>query len=136
VPLLPQPGDYCLTIRQPWCALVLAGEKQIENRSWHCPARVIGSRIWLHAAARPDALSHADRRRWRDALAALPVPWPTGALLGSVVVADCLPCADLPAQLRARPDAHGPLCWIFAAPESLPVPVPARGRLGLWKWAG
>jgi hypothetical protein len=42
-----------LTIWQPWASLVLAGAKPIEWRGYPFPVRMVGSRIAIHAGARP-----------------------------------------------------------------------------------
>jgi hypothetical protein len=118
-----------LTVRQPWASLIVAGVKRVENRSW--PTRYRG-RLWVHAAqSRPEGWS------WEDVLAdfGLAVPqglpaWddlPSGAVVGSVEVYDCL---DVDAVEDAF--AGGPWCWMLRDPRPLAVPFTCKGSLGLW----
>jgi len=39
----------CLTIKQPWAALIAAGFKTVENRSYAPPKTIRGKRIGIHA---------------------------------------------------------------------------------------
>lgn len=38
-----------LSIRQPWAQLILDRGKDVENRSWPCPSKHVGTPILLHA---------------------------------------------------------------------------------------
>lgn len=52
--LLPKPGDLALTLWQPWADLIMAGVKDVENRSWPVPSTLpqwgrcsgCGVRVW------------------------------------------------------------------------------------------
>lgn len=138
-------GSSCLSIQQPWAHLIFAGLKPVENRSR--PTRFRG-RIFVHASARLAC------RNWADVFSGPPVPWtegltvdhpapavlpaladlPTGAVVGSVELYDCLTLADLPKSLKRHPQAGGPFCWLLRDPRPLAFPVPAKGKLGIWKW--
>src|SRR5437763_5636355 len=83
--LRPQPGDRCLSIRQPWMWLIFAGGKILENRTWKTHYR---GPLWLHAAAaapptdyRPGPARYGGRRLVLPERAELV----RGALLGRVV---------------------------------------------------
>lgn len=39
-----------ITIKQPWASLIVYGIKDIENRTWPCPRKYIGQRVFIHAA--------------------------------------------------------------------------------------
>lgn len=39
-----------ITIKQPWASLIVHGIKDIENRTWPCPRKYIGQRVFIHAA--------------------------------------------------------------------------------------
>ena len=41
-----------ITIRQPWASLIAHGIKDIENRTWKCPTKHIGTRVLIHAAVK------------------------------------------------------------------------------------
>ena len=70
-----------LTIRQPWASLIVAGIKDVENRSWLTSYR---GRLGIHAGSRVE----------QDALDAyghlLDGDLPRGALIGSVTLVDCI----------------------------------------------
>lgn len=40
-----------LSIRQPWATLILLQGKDVENRSWPCPAKHIGQTVLIHASS-------------------------------------------------------------------------------------
>lgn len=113
-----------LTIRQPWASLIVAGIKDVENRTWTTQAP---RRVAVHAAKQWD-------RAWADSPAADVIaafiaehePLPTGAIIGSVTVADVV--RDNPSPW-AEPDCWH---WTLAEPEVFAKPIPMRGRLSLW----
>lgn len=120
------PADLpALTIRQPWLAAILAGDKRVENRSW--PTKYRGF-IALHAAR---ALSREGRD---DPLVQAVLARPgapaltTGALVATARITDChrdIGCC--------RPWGQpGLYHWTLADVRPLPEPIPATGRLGLW----
>ena len=81
-----------LTLRPHWAWLVLNGHKDIENRSW--PTR-LRERIWVHAGMRPttraeyaDFVATCRRRRIRNYPEREGIP--TGGIVGSVAIADCV----------------------------------------------
>ncbi|MFE2823478.1 hypothetical protein [Streptomyces sp. NPDC059271] len=113
-----------ITVRQPWAACILHGDKRIENRPRPWTA---GWRL-LHAAAA------IDRPALRDPLAARTIrslELPTRAVLGVVRITGSH--TDTPKQLCspwAQPDRfHLDLDDI----HPLPLPVPCDGRLGPWR---
>src|SRR5690606_24881415 len=56
-PVAASQGEHAmkaLTIRQPWAAAIVHGTKRTENRSWPAPAKHLGTRILIHAAASND----------------------------------------------------------------------------------
>lgn len=68
--------------------------KTIETRSWPAPASAIGQRIAIHASALdPDSAKARRMPGYRESLNAIPHgdPLPTGAVIGSAVLADCVP---------------------------------------------
>jgi hypothetical protein len=110
-------GDLrALTVRQPWASLIIAGIKDVENRSR--PLRHRGT-IAVHAGLGTD----------RDAMAAhgrlLPA-YPAGVIIGLVDVIGCV-------RDSASPWAEaGYWHWLLARPRPC-EPLPARGALGLWR---
>jgi|GEM_PF-3784742 len=45
--------DKAISIKQPWAYLICTGIKDIENRTWKCPEKYIGQRVYVHASAKP-----------------------------------------------------------------------------------
>lgn len=39
-----------ISIKQPWASLICLGIKDIENRTWKCPQKYIGERVFIHAS--------------------------------------------------------------------------------------
>lgn len=118
----------CLSLHQPWPELIFLGRKRYELRSWRTGYR---GRLWLHAGRQ------VERRDAR--LAGLdPATLPTGALVGSVNVVDCVPytpaiCDELHAA-AADFDPWEPDLWAWVLEEArrLSVAIPMSGKLGLF----
>lgn len=119
---------YALTLIQPWATLVFAHGKDIENRMWVPPDRLVGQRIAVHAGRAVDHQLATDAHR---AGYAMPDPLPAGALLGTVTLAEVHHAAEcrLRCSLWADPDAFH---WMLTDPRPMPEPVPCRGRQRLW----
>ena len=105
-----------LTVKQPWATLLVAGVKDVENRSWSTNHR---GPLWIHAG------------KGRDA----PPPgvtldesldYPTGVLLGTVDLVDII--QDSTSQWGEPGSYH----WVVQPMVALARPIPMRGRLGLW----
>ncbi len=105
-------GQRCITVKQPWAALIISGVKRVENRSWTTKYR---GRLWIHAGRSWDARSG----RSNDGT------YPMGALLGRVELVDVV--TDSTDEF-AQPWMYH---WVLANP--FPVePIPMRGKQGLW----
>ena len=119
-----------LTIAQPYAHLIMSGIKRVENRTWNLAMR---GKLWIHSAK---SVSRADVAYYREAgqLEAGAVLH-TGSILGHVTIIDSVPVKKLPAELRRqqREFIDGPFCFILADPVLLPAPIPARGKLGIWR---
>lgn len=81
-----------LSIRQPWAWLIVAGHKDIENRSW--PTKVRG-RFLIHAATyQPrDSEIAAIERAIRDSGLSITIPRSLlrfGGIIGSAELVDCV----------------------------------------------
>jgi hypothetical protein len=132
----PAAGDRCLSVKQPWSTLIVAGLKRCENRSR--PTKYRG-RLLIHASARTDYQWEAG---WYagDGDDAIDLPGrdaiPMGVLLGSVELYDCVALADLPPELAGSVFAGGPFCYLLRDARPLAEPVAARGALGIWTWRG
>lgn len=104
-----------LTVHQPWASLIVAGVKKIENRSW--PTNYRGP-VNIHAGQTTDPSD------WTATLDDIP----TGAILGTVNIVDCV--RDSTDEFAEA----GEWNWVLEDARALDVPVPAKGKLGLWNW--
>jgi hypothetical protein len=114
---------HALSLRQPWAALVVAGRKTIEVRSW--PTRRLG-RVLVHAARltddRPEARTHVSP----DLVDAAGL---RGGIVGAVEIVRCVTYGNLDEFVRDQglhlndpswfrgPRLYG---FVFARPERLP----------------
>lgn len=92
--------------------------KQFETRTWPCPPDLIGQRIAIHAAKREPRFEHVGsytvcRQNLSGAYGITPtkdrwdlddwVRLPLGAVVGSAVVADCLPIVERGSEALCMP---------------------------------
>lgn len=113
--------SIALTIRQPWAWAVVAGHKDVENRSW--PTNYRGT-LYIHAAKRHEA--HADDVLALDHGLRLPPSLVYGALIGTVEIVDCVRDSD--SEWARRGMYH----WVLRRPHRLVHPIPCRGHRGLF----
>ena len=109
-----------LSIRQPWCELILGHGKTVENRTWTTNWRGL---LVLHAGQRWDlagaALATARGVRLERDL-------PTG-YVGVVELTDIHPDTGC-CRPWGQPDVYH---WRLATPRRFATPIAAPGRLGL-----
>ena len=119
-----------LTIKQPWAELIMAGLKDVENRSRRTSFR---GRFAVHAGLRRadfedldlDVMPKKLRKPIEEAWERHANP---GRVLGTVELIDCI-------QTSASPWAIDDYWhWILADPRPYVRPVAAKGQLGLWEW--
>jgi hypothetical protein len=131
----------CLSIRQPWAMLVLAGYKQFETRSWQTQYR---GRLAIHAGrSLAEETVHLCQRPWlrgllRAAGYASALDLPRGKVLGIVELVDCLalPAAGFqptPAERLLGDFRPGKFAWRLTCPHFLPDPMQFPGQLGLFE---
>lgn len=120
-------AERALSIRQPWAELILQRRKTIELRSWETDYR---GPFWLHAG------KSADRELVRSFGVA---DAPRGAFVGRVTLLDIV-SIDAPRWERWRHQhldsgsyQPGLFAWHLLSAERLREPVPAPGRLNLFK---
>lgn len=137
-----------ITVKQPWAWAIAHGGKNIENRSRPLAYR---GQLLIHAGVSWSHSGAADRR-----IADAWGPWHSGG-----VMPVCFPCPDrelFPSAVLAvaelvdvhraalccnpwgehryrRADGVSDIPWhyVLADVRALPSPVPAAGRLGLWR---
>lgn len=117
---------------------IVYGGKDIENRTWVPPDRLVGQRIAIHAGLTVGG-SPADLR-WR--CPNVPQQFPRGEIVGTVLLqgyvrengrtSPGLSKAQLRAA-KASPWGGGECMWILADPQPLAKPLRCSGRLGLWE---
>lgn len=128
---------YVLSVRQPWAALIMAGLKDIENRTWTTRHRgLLGihasqTRLPLADQARiRHVLTRNGPRRTRRRIAlVLDGELVYGALLGTVQLIDVCHSDTCQCSPWHEEDAYG---WKLRKPTTFPRPRPMPGRLGLW----
>jgi len=109
------PAPKALTIKQPWASLIMAGLKDVENRSK--PTHFRGT-IAVHAGQGVSAegmAAHGD----------LLGEYPAGAIIGTVDIIGCV--QDSKSEWAMEGYYH----WILANPRPC-APVPASGALSFW----
>ena len=127
-----------LSLWQPWAGCIAWLGKDVENRSWRCPANVIGEQIAIHAARRVDKgrglLAVPCPERWPELFASRaewdtwrahgnkrrshgevnwPARLPLGAVQAAATIASCHHSDECPGNPRACPPG---LCSPWAAP--------------------
>lgn len=118
-----------LTIRQPWAAAIAHGKKRTENRSWPAPAKHIGTRILIHAAA--STYAAVGRLSIIEITGIEPdAQWPEdrGAIIATATLVGCHFDTGCCAPWGMTDCFH----WELADVATLPEPVPAKGALGFW----
>jgi len=118
-----------LSVRQPWAWLIMAGHKDVENRSW-CIRTPI--RIWIHAASGMTRAEYAWCWLYAAALGVEIPPFSSlvrGCLLGTIKVEQC--CHDTPSPWYD--DVLAPWGWVLSDPRPLKTPWRCRGQLGLFR---
>jgi hypothetical protein len=137
--------DRAITVRFPWSALILGGQKAIEIRGQHTPHR---GALVLHCARgiSPEHMEHLratrpDLYRWvTSPTSPLWRKWPgvtrpehlAGRAIGLVTVTDCRPADDGDegaALVRPGLVYAAPWALVLAQPRALPVPVELRGQV-------
>ncbi len=151
-----------LTLTQPWASLVSIGAKHIETRSWFTPYRgplaihaAKGFPRWAQDMCEAEVFRHA-LVTGGEAVAEPKSSLPRSVVLCTCTLVDCLPMASfgcLPGVFDDYPDLDTPeerafgdfdvfdsesgrrrYAWILESVKPLPVPVSAKGALGLWEW--
>lgn len=128
-----------ISLWQPWSSLIACGAKRVETRHWRAPARLVGTRIAIHAAK---TTSHLDVCATEPFDQYIPHGrlLPLGAILATVQLVRCTEMTDETiAALRGRnPHEHafghyaaGRFAWVLTDLQALD-PVPWRGAQGFF----
>lgn len=111
-----------ISIRQPWASLIVAGVKDIENRSWPTTFR---GRILIHAAQKidTDALELV-RRMGLGSQFIESIKEYTGGVIGEVEITDCV-------KESKSQWFEGPYGFVLKDAKILPFKK-CRGMLGIF----
>jgi hypothetical protein len=141
-----------LTVIQPWASAIMGLGKDVENRGWLPPHKLLGQRFAIHAGKKlemgPFSLFVYDFAFTRDVFDE--ERYPTGALLGTVeLVGYFARCEDgnegyavrdprdaglvLMAGQESRWSTRADCQWVLRNPRPLARPIPMRGAQGLWR---
>lgn len=109
-----------LSIMQPWAWLIVAGHKDIENRSW--PTRFRGP-VLIHAGKRFDP-DYEDGHDWDWPHIEQPCDFDVGGIVGEAEIVDCV-------QASRSCWFFGPFGFVLRNARPLPF-RPCRGQLGFF----
>jgi hypothetical protein len=111
-----------LSIRQPWASLIVAGYKDIENRSWRTSYR---GPVLIHSAQRvADVTLEEIARRLKVAIGPLPNKLARGGIIGIAEIVDCV-------AAHTSPWFEGPFGFVLRDARKLSF-RPMPGRLSLF----
>jgi len=135
-----------ITIRQPWASLIAHGIKDIENRTWKCPAKHIGTRVLIHAAVKTydfwDCPNYGIVNKHIREVTKYGTDYSkynTMAIIGSVEIVDCVVNhSSIWAEKTALPEQLDNKCiwnWVLANPILFDEPIlNVKGKLGFWNY--
>lgn len=129
-----------ISLWQPYASLIFERRlKRHETRGWALPAHRIGQRVAIHAALKKPSRAFCATpigelcarnfgADWRDTM-------PRGAIIGTVVLADCYGTERGPeteADYLAGDWTPGRFAFKLADPIKLAAPFVTQGRQGWW----
>lgn len=147
-----------ITIKQPWATLIAVGEKKYETRSWSTHYR---GQLAIHAGKTVDknaCMSEALRSVLSKHGYCSPEDLPTGAVIAVAELTACFQIQSISeeeqdiilvneaelVQLDPERDAfeisfgdysEGRYAWEIRSLDKLTIPIPCKGKLGLWSWS-
>ena len=134
----------CITLTQPWATLIAVSAKKIETRSWRTSYR---GPLAIHAAkgfpkwAREftmEPVCYEAVKSFTDGRIKTFPAYPTGVVLATCTLVDCVPIHEVELtseRERAFGDySEGRFAWMLSNVAPFPIPIPAKGALGLWDW--
>ncbi|KAL1007676.1 hypothetical protein UPYG_G00090070 [Umbra pygmaea] len=129
-------GGWCLSMHQPWASLLVRGIKRAEGRSWYTSHR---GRLWIAAAAKkptPEEIKQGESMYHQiyKTEPRFPKDYPTGCLLGSVHMTDCLSQEQYKEQFPWTCEESGsPFVFVCINPQELLVKFPMKGKHKIFK---
>ena len=131
-----------LSVRNPWAWLLVAGHKDIENRTWRTSYR---GPLLIHASLGTDPENFMPKQReWLEfAGIAIPEDLPRGAIVGSVNLSgvvgqqrDNSGTTTGQGGTTASPWFEGPYGFLMTDAVEFEKPIQWRGRLGIRDYTG
>lgn len=135
----------CLSMHQPWASLLVLGIKKLvllifftnlwwyifrhEGRTWYTPHR---GTLWIAATAKipePETIKEIENfyeKYYEGLTVKFPKKYPTGVLLGNVLVQDCLGQDEYREEFP-NGESESPYVFICSDPNKLVVPIPVKG---------
>lgn len=124
--------EIALSIRQPWAWAIVAGHKDVENRSTFAVTKgeMRPRRIAIHAA---NGMTRDEYDEAAEFMAGLGVrcPRPDALIRGAIIGAATV--TAVVAKCTGSPWFFGPRGLILADAVAF-EPIPARGALGYFRW--
>jgi len=124
-----------LSVKQPWASLIALGIKDIENRTWACPKKYIGTRVLIHASkiGVKDGWRALTEAQIREASNKGLIGYkygelPSSAIIGSVVIVNCV--QNHPSIWAEQ----GVYNWVLANPVIYDKPISVKGKLSFWEF--
>lgn len=135
-----------ISIWQPYASLLIHGFKTIETRGWKAPERLIGTEICIASTKiitvdQRFAFNRPEFQRFyrETGLVALD-DLPCGCVLGTVllhsseVIDEDIIDDITEEEYEFGWFTPGRYAWRVRNPKPFKVPVPARGKQGIWDW--
>lgn len=121
-----------LTIREPWCSLIIEGYKKYEFRDWKTNYR---GKILLHSAM---SLEKDMLNRFKD----YDIKYTCGAIIGEACLVDCVLVDNkfLDKLRKINPIVYGKsnhvekYAWKLENVIKYDKPIYCKGKLGLWDY--
>lgn len=145
-----------ISIKQPWASLIAHGIKDIENRTWKCPEKYIGTRVLIHASktAVKDGWRALTEIQIREAYNKGFIGYeygelPASAIIGSVEIVGCIInhpsiwaektpnyVSRLGSHIHERVTGEKVIYnWVFASPILFDKPIEnVKGKLSFWQY--
>ena len=134
-----------LTVKQPWASLIVAGIKDIENRTWATKYR---GPLMIHAGAKEsgslyELLNYDQRAQMHQFWDADLLPFrPLSAIVGQIDVVDCVINHPSVWADNSHIDPYDTLeadniiyNWVLANPVQFDEPIlNVKGKLSFWEW--
>jgi len=126
-----------LSVRQPWAYLIVAGYKDIENRTWRTSYR---GPLLIHSSQAVDPNDFPKQRAYIESAGiVIPEDLPRGAIVGAATLTDVHDWASppytgsVPGQVKYSPSPwfEGPYGFEMADAVEFAEPIPWRGQLGI-----